>query len=107
MVSTLAGDSLISDTIYKSCIIQLCDRSLSADLIVLQMSDFDVILGMDWLSIHHACLDCHKKVVTFAIPTQPDFYFEGTREHDHCHLIPMIMQIGYLVRGVRVSLLMW
>ncbi|XP_070032519.1 uncharacterized protein [Nicotiana tomentosiformis] len=38
------------------------------DLLLLTMVDFDVILGMDWLSPYHAILDCHAKTVTLAIP---------------------------------------
>ena len=34
-----------------------------ASLIVLAMSDFDVILGMDWLAANHAVLDCFNKVM--------------------------------------------
>ena len=29
----------------------------------LDMRDFDVVLGMDWLSRHRATLDCYKKEV--------------------------------------------
>ena len=32
------------------------------------MVDFDVILGMDWLSPYHAVLDCNAKTVTLAMP---------------------------------------
>ncbi|XP_070010054.1 uncharacterized protein [Nicotiana sylvestris] len=32
------------------------------------MVDFDVILGIDWLSPYHAILDCHAKTVTLAMP---------------------------------------
>ena len=38
---------------------------LLIDLIVLNMTDFDVILSMDWLALHHACMDCHNKQVSF------------------------------------------
>ena len=39
-----------------------------ADLKVLDMIDFDVILGMDWLSSYHANLNCYAKIITLAIP---------------------------------------
>ncbi|XP_070032490.1 uncharacterized protein [Nicotiana tomentosiformis] len=32
------------------------------------MVDFDVILGMDWLSPYHATLDCQAKTVTLVMP---------------------------------------
>ena len=31
------------------------------DFVALDMRDFDVVLGMDWLSCHRATLDCYKK----------------------------------------------
>lgn len=39
-----------------------------ADLILLDMLNFDIILGMDWLTSHHAMLDCYAKTVTLVIP---------------------------------------
>ena len=31
------------------------------DLVALDMRDYYVVLGMDWLSRHRATLDCYKK----------------------------------------------
>ena len=36
-------------------------RKLLADLVLLDVMDFDVILGMDWLSQHYAIVDCQRK----------------------------------------------
>lgn len=41
------------------------------DMIILEMVDFHVILGMDWLSLYHAILDCYAKTVTLAMPGKP------------------------------------
>ena len=35
---------------------------------------------MDWLSTYHASVDCYSKRVTFHIPNQSEFHFEGIRE---------------------------
>ena len=35
------------------------------------MVDFDVILGMHWLSSFHVVLDCNAKTVTLAMPGVP------------------------------------
>ncbi|XP_070004437.1 uncharacterized protein [Nicotiana sylvestris] len=42
------------------------------------MVDFDVILGMDWLSPHYAILDCHAKTVTLAMPGLSRLEWRGT-----------------------------
>ena len=35
----------------------------SVDLITLSFHEFDLILGMHWLSKHRAIVDCDKKIV--------------------------------------------
>ena len=37
---------------------------MPADLVVMEINDFDIILGMDWLSEHYAFIDCQEKRVT-------------------------------------------
>lgn len=41
------------------------------DLILLDIIDFDMILGMDWLSPHYAILNCHAKTMTLSCPGLP------------------------------------
>ncbi|GAV66986.1 zf-CCHC domain-containing protein/RVP_2 domain-containing protein [Cephalotus follicularis] len=48
-VSTPSGGSLCADSVYRGCELSVAGVLLSADLIVLPLFDFDVILGMDWL----------------------------------------------------------
>ena len=38
-------------------------RELLADFVLLDVIDFNVILGMDGLAQHYASLDCREKVV--------------------------------------------
>ena len=45
------------------CIISLGESEFVIDLIVLHVSEFDVILGMDWLSSYHISIDCFAKTV--------------------------------------------
>lgn len=39
-----------------------------ADLIVMPMREFDVILGMDWLASYKAVIDCYLKNITIELP---------------------------------------
>ncbi|KAJ1379408.1 Retroviral aspartyl protease [Sesbania bispinosa] len=41
------------------------------------VTDFDVILDMDWLASHYATLDCHNKVVKFKMLGESVFSFQG------------------------------
>ena len=48
-VSTPIGDSVIAKRVYRGCVVSISSREALVDLIELDMVDFDVILGMDWL----------------------------------------------------------
>ena len=50
------------------------------DLILLDIHDFDVILGMDWLSRHHAMVDYYRKEVRFCRPGETKVVFYGLRK---------------------------
>ncbi|XP_015158227.1 uncharacterized protein [Solanum tuberosum] len=49
-VSTLVGESLVVDQVLRSFLVTIQGYDTRVDLILLDMVDFDVILGMDWLS---------------------------------------------------------
>lgn len=65
VVATPVGDSLLANSVYKECSIRVNDRELKANLIPLDIHDFDVILGMDFLAVNHASVDCFRKEVVF------------------------------------------
>ena len=48
---------------YRDCKIVIEDKILTADLIPIELKEFDAILIMDWLSMYGANLDCLKKEV--------------------------------------------
>ncbi|XP_073119265.1 uncharacterized protein [Henckelia pumila] len=55
-ISLPSGDELSSDLIIRGCSIQMQGHELYVDLIILKMSDFDVIFDMDWLSCYEATI---------------------------------------------------
>ncbi|XP_070023181.1 uncharacterized protein [Nicotiana sylvestris] len=76
-MSTLIGDSVVVDQIYRSCMVTFCGYETRTDLLLLDMTKFKVILGMDWLSLYHAILYFHAKTVTLAIPELPRLEWKG------------------------------
>ncbi|KAL0550473.1 hypothetical protein IC582_014992 [Cucumis melo] len=76
-VSTPSGECMLSKEKVKSCQIELAGHVIEVTLIVLDMLDFDVILGMDWLAANHASIDCSRKEVTFNPPSMASFKFKG------------------------------
>ncbi|XP_070013593.1 uncharacterized protein [Nicotiana sylvestris] len=76
-VSTHVGDFVVVDWIYRSCVVIFYGFKTRVDLLLLDMIDFEVILGMDWLSPYHVVLDCRAKTITLAMPGLPRLEWKG------------------------------
>ena len=77
VVSVPNGDTMISEKIVPGSRLVIQNNDFPADLIVLGIYDFDIVLGMDWLSKHRATLDCYKKEVRLVRPEEPGVIFRG------------------------------
>ncbi|XP_070034484.1 uncharacterized protein [Nicotiana tomentosiformis] len=71
----------------------------SGDLLLLDMVDFDVILGMDWLLPYHATLDCHPKTVTLAMPGLPQLEWRRTLGHSTSRVISYVKDRCMVEKG--------
>ena len=49
-VSTPVGESVVVEKVYRSWLVNFVGNNTYVDLVILEMDDFDVILGMTWLS---------------------------------------------------------
>ena len=50
--------------ICRDCELEMFGILLTVDLRVMDMSEFDVILGMDWLTAYRVVIDCGRRRVT-------------------------------------------
>ncbi|KAL0544922.1 hypothetical protein IC582_020052 [Cucumis melo] len=76
-VSTPSGECMLSKEKVKACQIEIVGHVIEVTLLVLNMLDFDVILGMDWLVANHASIDCSRKEVAFNPLSVVSFKFKG------------------------------
>ncbi|KAH0642176.1 hypothetical protein KY285_034832 [Solanum tuberosum] len=70
-VSTSVGESTLAKRVYRDCVISINHKNTMADLVKLDMVEFDVIIGMDWLHACYASIDCRTRVVKFQFPNEP------------------------------------
>ncbi|XP_058217343.1 uncharacterized protein LOC131328413 [Rhododendron vialii] len=80
-VTSPLGGKISVGLICKGCELEVSNLRLTVDLQVIDMTDFDVILGMDWLSAHHAVVDCHRKMVTVYLLDGTSLKFKGDRQY--------------------------
>ena len=62
---------------------------------MIEMHDFDLILGMDWLRPYHVSIDCFAKEIIFRLPGEEEFHFQGNRR-SHKGLISMVKAMKML-----------
>ncbi|KAL0561368.1 hypothetical protein IC582_001793 [Cucumis melo] len=98
-VSTPSGECMLSKEKVKTCQIEIAGHVIEVTLLVLDMLDFDVILGMDWLAANHASIDCSRKEVTFNPPSRASFKFKGEGSRSLPQVISAIRASKLLSQG--------
>ncbi|KAA0042132.1 ty3-gypsy retrotransposon protein [Cucumis melo var. makuwa] len=76
-VSTPSGENMLSKEKVKARQIEISGHVIEVTLLVLDMHNFDVIMGMDWLAANHASIDFSRKEVAFNPPLMASFKFKG------------------------------
>ena len=63
-VNSPMGTAVSIDKICRDCELEISRILLTVDLRVMDISEFDVILRMDWLMEHWVVIDCDRRRVT-------------------------------------------
>ena len=67
--------------ICRGCELEISGTLLTVDLRIMDMSEFDVILGMDWLTAYRVVIDCERRRVTAYTQDGSHVVFQGDK-HD-------------------------
>lgn len=73
-------DRVVVTQVCPHCEIVISGHLFYVNLIPFNLGDFDIILGMDWLSEHEAQIDCRKKEVILRSPNGDKIVFKGQRQ---------------------------
>jgi len=76
-IITPLGEIVEVNDVYKGCRVLVKDYEFNADLIPLEIVNFDVILGMDQLSSHQATMNYYTKVITIRAADKEMVNFYG------------------------------
>ena len=79
-------------------------REFSDDLIALPFHEFDLILGMDWLSKHRAIVDCDKKIVLLKCLDRSEVRIQGIRSESIPNVISAMKARRFLRKGCEAFL---
>ena len=76
---TPLGERIVKTSVFRGCEVMIEGFVLKANLIPLEMTYFDVILDMDWLSYHRASMNCITKKIRFEKLGYSELEFDGDR----------------------------
>ncbi|WMV47079.1 hypothetical protein MTR67_040464 [Solanum verrucosum] len=76
-ISNPVEESVVVTHVYRVCYVLFMGCQTWTYLVILDMTDFDVILGMTWLSPYYVVLNCNAKIVTLEIPGRDKLQYEG------------------------------
>ena len=78
-MSSPLGIRAMIGMICRSCELEISGILLTVDLRVMDMSEFDVILGMDWLIAYRVVIDCERRRVTAYTQDGTRVVFQGDK----------------------------
>ncbi|XP_041026913.1 uncharacterized protein LOC121267106 [Juglans microcarpa x Juglans regia] len=77
LVAILDGKVIGCTSVVKNGPLEITNLVLTAYLIVFHLMEFNLILGMNWLSRHYAKIDCQRREVVFDLPAQERICYMG------------------------------
>ncbi|XP_075494734.1 uncharacterized protein LOC142532300 [Primulina tabacum] len=93
------GEHMVSTSVVKDVELKLQKNVIRADLIVLPMPGFDIILGMDWLTLNGATIDFRRRSVSIKPPNGKAFIFETAQSNKMPYIISCIRPKKLIWRG--------
>ena len=103
-VTSPMGHSVKVNRVYKNCPLMVHDREFLVDLIALPFHEFDLILGMDWLSKHRAIVDCDKKIVLLKCPDLSEVIIQGIQSESAPKVMLAMKARRFLKKGCEAFL---
>ena len=104
LVTCHLGHSVRVNRVYKNFPLMVNDREFSVDLIDLPFHEFDLILGMYWLSKHRVIVDCDKKTIVLKCSDLSEVTVQGIRFGPMSNVILAMQARRFLRKGCEAFL---
>ncbi|XP_073019378.1 uncharacterized protein [Primulina eburnea] len=99
-----SGEEILSSSVVRGVEINMHGYSIRADLIVLTMPEFDIILGMDLFAANGASIDFRRRTVSFNLVNGESFLFEVARSSVVSRIISCLRARKLMIKGCKVYL---
>ncbi|KAA3477304.1 DNA/RNA polymerases superfamily protein [Gossypium australe] len=81
-VSNPLGKYVLVDKVCKNCPLMTWGYCFSADLMLFPFDEFDVILGMDWLTLHDAVVNYRRKIIELKCQNNEILWIESNESNE-------------------------
>ncbi|KAG8496286.1 hypothetical protein CXB51_007463 [Gossypium anomalum] len=103
-VSNPLGKCVIVDKVCKRCPLMIRGHYFPADLMLLPFDEFDVILGIDWLTLHDAIVNCKENVIELKCENGETLRVESDKSEALSSVISSMSAQRYLRKGYEAYL---
>nr|GEX50292.1 reverse transcriptase domain-containing protein [Tanacetum cinerariifolium] len=102
----LADGQIIGvNTVIRGCTLNFLNHPFNIDLMPVELSSFDVIIGMDWLKTYHAVIVCDEKIVRIPFGNETlIIWCNGSNNEAYLNIISCTKTRKYLLKGYPVFL---
>ncbi|KAI3819462.1 hypothetical protein L1987_13299 [Smallanthus sonchifolius] len=90
------GKSITINFVIRDCNLELNNHEFSVDLLPMQLGSFDIIIGMDWLSKHHAEVICYEKCIRIPLSSGDTLVIFSEKPCRGLHLMSCTLAQKYL-----------
>ena len=103
-VTSPLGHNVSVNSVYRNCPIVIQAREFLTDLITLPFQEFDLIMGMDWLTKHRAIIDCGQKILVLRCSDQSEVIIQGIRSSVMSNMISAMQARSFIRKGYEAFL---
>ena len=105
-VTSPLGHSVRVNRVYKNCPLVVHDKEFLVDLIAFPFHEFNLILGIDWLSKHRAIVDCDKKTIVLESSDLSKVTVHGIQSGSVSNIIYTMQARRFLRKGCEAFLVL-
>ncbi|XP_074314779.1 uncharacterized protein LOC141650534 [Silene latifolia] len=98
-ISLPSGDIFSYSYFYSDVPISIAGSIFPANLLRFPLEEFDVILGMYWLSTYHARFECRDQKIVLKSPLGTRVSYQGVRKQTGVKLISAMKMVNALKKG--------
>ncbi|KAL2938982.1 Transposon Ty3-I Gag-Pol polyprotein [Bienertia sinuspersici] len=98
-VTIPTGSIIPCSKLYENVSIEIAGSVLCANFVEFNLTEFDAILGMDWLSKHKAKIDCHEQKISLKGPKGIRISYRGVIVKPGVKIISIMKAKSYERKG--------